>query len=285
MCNIDRYLDELTPIDKDSPWLGFVQSRKTTCGRETGQTDLAKECFCRGLRNATRQSGVRAWIATDEALAAGLGRLSAGGTAPGVYYYYNSSSTFTRRVPRVSCCLQLDGRERERERGWLELLLGARQSCWLAVCCSKKEKGGGDPRDVKVFSPFPWGGLLTHIPPSVTRPLAPTAPAVSQVKVKGKNQKKKNWREMRPGKTRRKRTAVYRNEMRNVLDCFSFGQVHLTEPLNGFFLFCFQWHGLRLSNSCHATVWGQINFRRDKKLNASSFRRISQPKDTKSAEH
>ena len=46
-------------------------------------------------------------------------------------------------------------KERERERGWLELLLGARQSCWLAVCCSKKEKGGGDPRDVKVFSPFP----------------------------------------------------------------------------------------------------------------------------------
>ena len=48
---------------------------------------------------------------------------------------------------------------------------------------------------------------------------------------------------MRPGKTRRKRTAVYRNEMRNVLDCFSFGQVHLTEPLNGFVSFCFAFNG------------------------------------------
>ena len=246
MCNIDRYLDELTPIDKDSPWLGFVQSRKTTCGRETGQTDLAKECFCRGLRNATRQSGVRAWIATDEALAAGLGRLSADGTAPGVYYYYySSSSTFTRRVPRVSCCLQLDGRERERERGWLELLLGARQSCWLAVCCSKKEKGGGDPRDVKVFSPFPWGGLLTHIPPSVTRPLAPTAPAVSQVKVKGKNQKKEKLEGDATGQNTEKtdgRISKW-DEKRPWLFFFSFGQVHLTEPLNGFVSFCFAFNG------------------------------------------
>ena len=155
MCNIDRYLDELTPIDKDSPWLGFVQSRKTTCGRETGQTDLAKECFCRGLRNATRQSGVRAWIATDEALAAGLGRLSADGTAPGVYYYYySSSSTFTRRVPRVSCCLQLDGRERKRER---ERMAGAFAGCTAVVlvgCLLLKERKRGwrPPRCKSVFT-------------------------------------------------------------------------------------------------------------------------------------